>query len=833
MRLLQYTIIIWMSCAHAGERFEPIFDPPIELAKTPIRHESPREPVKPIRPIEPRHDQILHTDPTLPKPTLPHGDTIRVAELPVHLDPLGIHTAPVELSVPSSVQTYVNQHALAPELIGVEVLSGAPTVDRIRIQYLERMQKVFDPERLITMPQVVVGSTSFIQKGVGPSLVEWMVSLTDGLSFAEHLSQLPTASEAQKQQFLFSPEKKVAYEVAKTALVQSGKNLLEMVASLHAQYADSIGMEGRSMKNFTEDEMKALSAQGDSVKALLETTMAQRRTLVTLLCENSPSYDEALLSATIDAAPGVEAWKTQERISEQSATIVFSSYESFMSGFVRATTIKEYVQNFIGPEKGKFASVQALITALDKVGFILESKNFWLSFRNHTYSKKMVDTILTALVKEYPETFIPSKKFILQYCKLHRSFKPLSFFIPRYDQFLIDAKTLTIDELAKKYGQEPAFLQSLLNSTYEAVYVLQQTNQAKQARDLTTIVQRILLEHPEMTPAVVAQVIADENLPIQMVYSGQGEFAHVALELKNEIVTLQATQFQKSLTGVSSQLARAQAFIKESFLSAEPFLTEKAAEGIVALASSSRLGKVLTGVLEQLQKAEDSFEFLSRVKENSSINSSDADAHYQDTLEQLQSVKQDAMSFAVQVEYEKARGQQDTFSAQLLASLQDTLKEEFLSYTQSYISEALFGITSPLKTEPLSNDSVMEVDSGSTTDALINQIVENSVLEKQSEKDYQACIWASNKMGMMESKILCISALLKIEKTPAFLVNYKNALKDIEADFLFLSTAKTVQKCLNVIAKRSFLLEKIKDLEKDLKALQQEIEDEQKLKSAS
>ncbi len=845
MRLLHYTIIIWMGLLHSGEpdtiHFEPIDEPSVVRHKPPFRpiepikpiRPRPVEPVKPIHPIDPI--PLPHLDPVLPK-LLPHPDPIGVAGLPVESSPVrkGPSDLPPLVSVTRSVQTYLSQHSQLPEaLSGIELPHGTGrTVEQIRVQYLERMQKSFDQQGLIIIPKVVLtGASSFIQKGIGPSLVEWMVAITDGLSFAEHLSQLPTATETQRQQFSFSPEKKLMYESAKTALVQSAQNLLDMVASLHKQYADLFVM-GKKVRDFTEEEVKGFSDTIDAIKALLKSSMEQREALVTLLCEKSASYTEALLSAVIDSDAGLQAWKVQEKVAEQNVTVVFASYEIFMSGFLTATNSKEYVQRFIGTEKGQFPSVQALVTALDKIGFILEAKNFWLSFRYQKYSKKTVDTILSSLLKEYPDVYIPSKKFILQYCKLHRVFKPVSFFIPHYDQFLVDAKTLTIDELAKKYGQQPEFIKSLLNNTYEALYVLQQTNQDKQARDLTEIVRRILLEHPEMTPDMIAQVVASENVPIRTVFDVQVGLSKVAIELKNEIVALQTGQFQKSLTGFSAQLSRAQTFVMDSFSRAQSFLTDKAADAVTAFAKNSRLGKVLAGVLEQLERAENSFAIVAQVKENITINSSAISTQYQEAFEQLQSLKQDAMVFAVQVEYEKAKAQQDKFSVQLLTTLQDAIKKELLSYTKNYLINALFEITTSLKSEPLSDES-LDADGGSKMDALIGQIVDKSVLEQENEKDYQACIWASNKMGMMESKIKFISTLLKIKKTPLFLAGYKTALKDIDADFLFLSTSKSVQKCLNVIAKRSFLLQKIKDLEKEVKALQEEIDNEQDLKSGS
>ena len=848
MRLLHYTIIIWMGLVRAGEPFEPIHFEPIDEPPV-VRHEPPIRPIEPIRPIHPIIDPLKpihpvvdpalpHADTVLPKPTLPHGDPIHVAGLPIQSDPIGIHTGsvdlPLQVPVPRSVQLYLSQHSQVQEsLSGVELPQGSGrTVQQIRVQYLERMQKSFDQEGLITIPKVVLltGASSFIQKGVGPSLVEWMVSITDGLSFAEHLSQSPTATEVQRQQFSFSPEKKVAYETAKTALVQSGQGLLRIVTSLHEQYADLFVM-GRKIRDFTEQEINGFSDAIDAIKALLKSSTEQRETLVALLCEKSSSYTESMLSVVVDSDAGLEAWKIQEQVAEQSTKVVFASYETFMRGFFTATNVSEYVQTFIGPEKGQFASVQALVTALDKIRFILEAENFWLSFRHKRYSKKTVDTILASLLKEYPDAYIPSKKFILQYCKLRRLFKPVSFFIPHYDQFLIDAKTLTIDELAKKYGQQPEFIKSLLNNAYEAVYVLQQTNQNKQARDLNEIVRRILLEHPEMTPGMVVQVIASENVQTRAVFDAQVGLSRIAMELKNEIVALQTGQFQKNLTGFSNELSKVQVFVRDSFSRAESFLTDKAADAVTGLAKNSRLGKVLMGVLEKLERAENSFAIVMRVKENITINSSAASAQYQEAFEQLQSLKQDAMGFAVQVEYEKAKAQQDRFSAQLLTILQDAIKKELLSYTKNYFTHALFEITTSLKSEPLTDESSMDADGGSKMDALIDQIVDKCLLAEENEKDYQACIWASNKMGMMDSKIMCISTLLKIKKTPLFLIGYQKALKDLEKDFLFLATSKSVQKCLNVIAKRSFLAKKLKDLEKEVKVLQEEIDNEQDIQS--
>ena len=829
-----------MGCAQAGElepiRFEPITEPPVRgkgRIEPPIRHEPPVrgggriEPVKPIHPVgDPT--TLPHADPVLPKPTLLYTDPI--SGLPIELDPIrtGPSDLPLPVSVPRSVQTYLQQSQV-PESLSDVKLSKTTTVEQIRTRYLERMQERFDQQGVITIPKVVLTGDSFIEKGVSPSLVEWMVSITDGLSFAEHLSQSPTVSEAQKQQFSFSPEKKAAYETAKTALVQSGQDLLEMITSLHEQYQQ---LSGFAKRDLTEQEMTGLSDQVDQVKALLEASIKQREALVTLLCEKSSSYTEAMLSVVIDSDAGLEAWKVQEHFAEQSLP-VSASYEIFISGFLHAKNIKEYVQRFIGSEEGQFASVQALVKALDKIGFILEAKNFWLSFRNKKYSKKTIDTILSSLLKEYPDAYIPSKKSILQYCKLHREFKSVGFFIPHYDQFLIDAKTLTIDELAEKYGQQPEFIKSLLNNAYEAVYVLQQTGQDTQARDLTEILRRIILEHPEMTPDIVAKVLASENVPTRAVFDAQVGLSKLAMELKNEIVALQAGQLQKSLTGFSTELSRAQVFVRNSFSRAESFLTDKAADAVTAAAKNSRLGKVLTSVLEELKRAENSFAMVMRVKENSSITPSGVSAQYREAFEKLQSLKQDAMSFAVQVEYEKAKAQQDRVSAQLLTILQDALKRELLSYTPHYFNSALFEMTTSLKSEPLSDESPMDADGGSKMDTLIGEIVDKSVLEEENEKDYQACIWAANKMGMMESKIKNISALLEMKKTLLFLEGYKKALKALKADFLFLTTSKSVQKCLNVIAGRSFLSRKLKDLEAKVKALQEEIDDEKNLKSGA
>ena len=840
MRLLQYTIIIWMGCAHPGEPLKPAIVEPIHPTIDPI-HVIPKPyPIDPIRlpVIEPIHPigEPIHTDPILhegpiKKPTI-YPDPIHGTGLP-SVDPTGgFHGTsdpqlPHEPPVSQLVKTYLSQHGQFPEALQNVDLPKTfdATVKQIRVQYLEQMLNDFDPKQLITMPKIVMSTGSFIEKGVGPSLIEWVVSITDGLSFAEHLSQLPTATKAQKQQFLFllSPEKKLAYETAKTGLVDSAQKILKIIASLHEQDQQLFFMGKRSSK-----EMVGLSAQIDQVQLVLESSMAQRRALVTFLSKESPLYDEAMLAAVIDPAPGLEAWKGQEQISKQSATVLFPSYEAFMNGYLTTTNVKEYVQTCM--EKGQFPSVQALVTVLDKIGFILESKNFWLSFRNKKYSKKTIDTILDSLLKEYPEAYIPSKKYILRYCKLHRIFKPVSFFIPQYEQFLIDTKTLTIDELARKYGQEPEFIKSLLNNTYEAVYVLQQTNQNKQAGALNEVVKRILLEYPEMTPEVVAQVIASEEMPIRTVFDAEARLTQMAMELKNELVALQTRQFQTKLASVSSDLTRAETFVSQSLLRAQLALTSVAADTVSSSVKGARLDKVLTEVLKELQQAESSFNAVSASKKSLSPT---VTAQYQDVSDQLTVLKQDAMQFGLQVEYERVKAQQNKLSSRLLDILQAALKEELLSSSQTSVTNALLDIMTSLKSDSLTTESPTEGDGGSNEiSTLIDQIVEKSVSsEQENEKDYQACIWASNKMGMMENKIMYITTLLKIKKTPLFLAGYKSALKDLDADFVFLSTSKSVEKCFNVIAERSFLAQKLKDLEGEIKDLEQKINTEQKTRS--
>jgi len=833
-----------MSFLHAGEgepiRFERI-DKPV------VRHEPHIRPIEPIRPIPPRGEQIKPIHPVDPiHPTLPHDRPVIPRPIGQQKDPFQgewsgsiIPKRPSDVSLPKpvlpSVQRYLSQHDQGLEALSAIELpeSTMKMVQEVRVQYLEQMQNNFDQKGLIVIPNpVFTDVSSFLQNGVGPSLVEWMVSITDGFSFAEHLSQLPTATEAQRQQFLFSPEKKIAYEAGKTALVESGKDLLTMIASLHQQlYPDSnmFFMQSNRLGGLTEELIGSLSDSIDTIEELLKKSIDQREALVGLLCEKSSFYTEAMLSAVIDSDVGLNAWKIEEKISNQSAKVVFFSYDAFMRGFFSASNINDYVQQFIGTKKGQFASVQALIAALDKIGFILDSKKIWL-FNYQKFSKKMVDKILSALLKEYPGTYIPSKKFILQYCKKNRLFKSISFFIPHYDQFLIDAKTLSIDELARKYGKSTDFLRSLLNNACEAVYVLEQTNKYKEAACVNDIIRKIFLEHPEITSDVVAQVIASENVQTQALFDAQSETLNIIVGLKNEIVALQVGQFQKSLTNFSAEISRAQVFITDSFSEVKSFFINTAFDVISTQAIESRLGRVMKNVLEHLQQVVTVFEKISKVRESISLASSKESIQYQEAFEALESLKKDTMNFAVEVEYEKTKVQQDKFGAQLLASFQRAIKQELLPYSENYLNKPLLDIINSLKSEPFANVDAATSDQ-EAVDTLIDDIADNSVLYKENEKDYQACIWASNEMAIMESKIRLMSSLLKVKKTQVFLTACKNALKDMKASFSFLSNSEKVRKCLNVIAEKSFLSQKIKDLEKQIDILQKQIDDQQDSKS--
>jgi hypothetical protein len=846
MRLFHYTIIIWMSFLHAGEgesiHFEPIDKPPVGILPhyyephirpiEPIRPIHPiGEPIKPIHPVDPIHPTSPHDQPVIPRSIVSYKDPSQ-GQWSGSIIPKGPSDLPQLVSVPRSVQAYLSQHSQLPEaLSGVELPHATGrTVEQIRVQYLEKMQKNFDENGLITIPSpVLFDVSSFLQNGVGPSLVEWMVSITDGFAFAEHLSQLSTATEAQRQQFSFSPEKKIAYETAKTALVESGQDLLTIISSLHEQlYPEIFFMRSNRPESFTEEVASGLSDSIDTIETLLKKSIDQREALVGLLCEKSSFYTEAMLSAVVDSDVGLDVWKSQEKISKQSTKVVFASYDAFMRGFFLASNINDYVQQFIGTEKGQFASVQALIAALDKIGFILDSKKIWL-FNYQKVSKKMVDKILSALLKEYPGTYIPSKRFILQYCKKNRLFKSISFFIPHYDQFLIDAKTLSIDELAQKYGKSADFLRSLLNNACEVVYVLQQTNKYKEAASVNDIIRKILLKHPEVTSDIVAQVISSENVQTQALLDAQSEMFNIMVGLKNEIVALQVGQLQKSLTNFSAEISKAQVFISDSFSEVKSFFTNTAFDRMSIQTAGSRLGRTMKNVLEQLQQVVTVFEKISKVRESIPLVPSKESIQYQNAFERLESLKKDTMSFAVEVEYETTKVRQDKLSAQLLGSFQGAIKQELLPYSGNYLNNSLLDIINSLKSESFANVNAATSDEG--VDILIDDIADNSILYKENEKDYQACIWASNKMAMMESKIRLMSSLLKMKKTQVFLTACKNALKNMKASFLFLSNSEKVRKCLNVMAEKSFLSQKIKDLEKQIDILQKQIDDQQNSKS--
>ncbi len=842
MRLLQYTIIIWIGCVRAGEQepihFEPYEPPPMGRhnpsigPSEPLRPSHPIiEPLKPIHPIEPIHGDPILVDPMFPR--LHYRNSSQVVGVQgsvVDKGPSGV--LPVPVSVPRSVQTYLSQHSqISESLSGIELPQGVGrTVQQIRAQYLEQIQKSFDQEGLITIPKVVLNSgSSFIQKGINPSLVEWMVAITDGPSFAEYLSQLPTASDAQREQFLFSPEKKEIYSNARAAVLRSAQALFDMVTSLHQHYADFFVVGQGVIREFTEQEAEELSSAIDKLNDLLEASVEQHHHMITLLSEQSPLFTEAMISSVVDKDHVLAVWKMNERIVKQSnPQEFFASYEAFLNGFQYATNIKKYIQRFIGPEDGQFISVQALVAALDKIGFILEEKSSLLPFRHQVYSKGAIDRILSSLVKEYSDVFIPSKKFVFQYGTAHHLFKPISFFIPNYDQFLIDAKVLTIEELAKKYGQESDSIKNLLNNVYEAMYVLQQTNQNKQAGELGGIVNKIMMEYPDIVPDLVTKLVSSEGIPVQTLFDAQVGLEKMSEELKNELVLLQTKQFKKSLTYVSAAINRAQEFIQQSLSKAESFLTDKITDRAGTALKESSLGVMVNGVLKKLQDTESMVVVLTRVKEDMLKRSSALSGQYQEVLDQLNAFKEKTMSFAVRVEYGKAKAQQDRKGIRFMDTFQNTIKNELLSYTQNYFTNVLFENLSP------EGDGSMEGDGGGNqTDNSITQLAMKSALEKQNESDYEACIWASNKMGMMESKITSILTFLKIKKTPLLLAGYKNALKDLEADFLFLSSSQSIQKCLNVIANRSFLLQKIQLLKTEIKALQKELDDEQKTKAGS
>jgi hypothetical protein len=835
MRLLQYTIIIWMSFAGASEGGSlegPSFDDPVEPSGSRVR---PKPPIRPSYEIsfpphrEPVQEPVRNpiVDPVGKKPSVIYSNPIHVEGLPtVSL----LEEGGIPSTIPSSVQAYLTQHASLPTVLESVVLpkGTTQTIAQIRAQYLTAMQESFDKEGIIKVPSVALTSSisSFIQTGVTSPLVQWVLSVTDGISFAEHLAQSPTATNAQRDQFVLSTEKKFAYETAKASLVASAQKILTLVADLHQQYTGLLVM-GKRSRDFTLQEMEGLSGTVDAITQVLKTSIQQRRTLIASLCAESSLYAQEMLAAVVDQAPGLEAWKAQEKFEDKN-TLIFPSYEQFIKEFNGAVDTQVVVQRYIGLGKGQFSSVQALVTALDQIGFILESKNYWLSFVRSQYSKKMVDDVLLQITKMYPDVYIPSKKFILKYCAMHRSFKPVSFFIPNFGEFLIDARTLTIEELAKKYGQRPEFVQSLLNNAYEAMYVLQQTNQNRQASQLNAVIQQILLEYPTLDPSVVAEVITAENVAVRALLNTEIEGIQIASGLRKELVTLQAGQFQKELSQVATQLSNVQTFIGNALSRLESLVTDKATDGIASVVKNTSLGKTVERILEQLQQAENSLAIVQKIKGNIPASSDFAEARYQEVQEQLTSLKQDTMKFAVEAEYEKAKAQQDKLSLGLVEILHEALKRELLSYTKNYWTHILGEITNSLEQHISSMTPTSLPEGGDDTEELINELALKSALEKQNEWDYQACIWASNKMGMMESKISCISALLKIKRTALFLAGYKNMLKDLEADFLFLSSSKSVQKCLNVIARRSFLLDKIKILEKEIKALQKEIDEEQK-----
>jgi len=800
MRRIYHTIIIWMVMA-PGLQAGDFWWRPEPSEPVGRRPEPPSRPHEELRP--PRHEPIMR--PIISKQPSPHT---------------GSHSAPGLLSLPSAspgegrpgllqreqpsqgkssetsqVKKYLEQrNGNLQHLLKLFAGDTLETVGHARARGLETVQTLYSEGRVTSLPfSLAADFAASAESGRGVSLMPWMTFMMDGLPFVEQLSGTDAGAQALSQPVL-SPQAKTGYDQARADLLSASQELLGILKTI-GQTSSAVGQESVS----TTAMMEQLQASAQNV-------IEKRNAFVAMLAAQSPEAQAVAVGDVFDSESAIAEWEKQQQISSSKPVTVFPSYKTFMKDF-SFLDVKGSVNRYVGQGPEKFASVQALVTALDKLAFVLDSQNFWLSFIRPDYTKEAIKKVIKAITDEYPGTFVPSKRFVWQYCSQKRIFKPVSFFIPDIAQFLTDARTLTVEQLAQKYGHGPGFIQSLLDNAYAAAYVLQQTNQTGQSAQLTLLIKKIMLLYPTLVPTSVADLMMMQNLSLQLIFNADTAFIKMATEVQRRLSIIRQQQIQDSMTQLTSAVSNVaiQANMQQG-------------QRNLSAAQQGTLKKSLQTVLADLDAVEKELQQVTG-DEFGGNYLLPAQAEIATLTDQLVALKQTAIGVGLQLVYDDTFAKQNGRAAQLVEDLKEILSpvsspSQFSPLWKRFFDESLSPIES--LNEWLNGKKPGESSDADDLQRLAIQLATRGALEQENESDFQACIWASNKMATMESKIDCVTALLKVKSTPLFMNSYKITLKALRADLDFLYNSRRVQKCLNVISRRSFLSQKIKALGEEI-----------------
>lgn len=760
------------------------------------------DPVDPAR-IDPARIEPHLPDRRIPEPVVPPVEPPRIKPV--------IPAAPVvDPVIPGIVEDYLGKAPSVPTVVRT-TFSDFPlkTLADVRTNYLVTLEADYKSGSLVDVPLILSnGVVAPLSNGQTLTLVRWMIFLTDGLSFAEQLSQAPGATEAQRQQFAFSPDQQSFYESSRNQLITASQNFLTMVQNTYGVYGGLFTADGGIKGVLSQGDIAALPDTIEALDALAEDIVQQRENLLRFLQETSPLANDAFLETVVvivdDSQAAINAWAQQEGLFAQDVKSNFPSFGAFMNDF-SLITAKQIVTKYVGLGKS-FSSVQDLITALDKIQFILEKKGDFAG-----YSSTQVASILSFLLGAYPGTFLPSQRFILSYRAKNGLLRPITDFISNYSQFVIDAQTFTVDALAKKYGQGPDFTKSLLTKVYQAAYVLRATGQTAQLFQLEEIMREIALLYPDLIPSMLDSLDIVQSLSIQTLLNSQSGLLRMMEELRSQLVDVQSNQLAANLAGFSIDFSHAQDMFQAAQTSTEAIFSTLATIGFL---EKPAIDQALSGVVNQLKKAKDALAIIVAIQEKSSgqIYDSGINERYKMLAEKIAAARQDLLNFGLDTERRVAEARVNLAGNALLNAIKENFGIGFPPKGPEWLN--FFSSEEPTTSDAAVFDEV---------DALIDDLITGAA-ERENESDFKACIWASNKVGVMESRLNCILLLIKVKHTQLFLDGYKDVLRNIKADLEVFSTRK-VMKCYNIASERYAVSQKIQEVEIEIANVEKEEKD--------